>query len=137
MKTGYAWVANGLHQEWRSSNLKIKKMPSLKGKKRYITFKIHTDFPAFYNEMKGAILNSILKWMGESSYSNANIRIIKNLWDEKNQVGWIECSNDYIDDVKMSLALIHQIGDGRVIIQTIRVSGTIKSGKEKIYKLIQ
>jgi hypothetical protein len=29
------------------------------------------------------------------------------------------------------MSLIHQIGDQRVIFQSVRVSGTIKSGKEK------
>jgi len=36
-----------------------------------------------------------------------------------------------VDLVKVGLALIHQIGDQRVIFQTLRVSGTIKSGKKK------
>jgi RNase P/RNase MRP subunit POP5 len=38
--------------------------------------------------------------------------------------------------VKVSLALIHQIGDSKVIFQTTRVSGTIKAGKGKIDKSI-
>jgi RNase P/RNase MRP subunit POP5 len=33
-----------------------------------------------------------------------------------------------VDKIKVSLALIHQIGDSRVVFQTLRVSGTIKSG---------
>lgn len=114
--------------------MKLKRMSSLKENKRYVTFKLHTERPVVYSEMKGAVLNSILSWMGEAKHADAGCRIIKNLWDYRNQTGWMECSNRSVDDVKMSLALIHQIGDARVIFQVLRVSGTIKSGKEKIFK---
>jgi RNase P/RNase MRP subunit POP5 len=112
--------------------LRIKKLPSMRKKKRYLTFWIHTEAPVIYSEMKGAVLNSILNWMGEEGFSKAGARIIRNLWNEREQTGWISTSLETVDDVKMALALIHQIGDGKVIFQTLRVSGTIKSGKDKL-----
>jgi len=114
--------------------MKLKRMPSLREKRHYVTFRLHSAKPVMYSEMKGAVLNSILNWMGETGFSGARCRIIKNLWDPKKQTGWLGCSPRSVDDVKISLALIHQIGDERVIFQVIRVSGTIKSGREKIFK---
>jgi len=111
---------------------KPKRPPSMREKKRYVTFRILSRKPIVYSEMKGSILNSVLGWMGEGGLSVANMRIIRNLWDEKAQQGWISCSHRSVDNVKISLALIHQIGDEKVIFQVLRVSGTIKSGKEKL-----
>jgi RNase P/RNase MRP subunit POP5 len=113
--------------------MKLKRMPSLKEKRRYITFKLHSAKPVIYSEMKGAVMNSIINWMGEARFSASNCRIIRNLWEQQRQMGWLQCSPKSVDDMKMSLALIHQIGDERVIFQVLRVSGTIKSGKEKIF----
>ncbi len=114
------------------NRMKLKSMPSLRNKKRYVTFRVHSERPLLYSSMRGAVTNSILNWMGEEGFSSANIRIIKNLWDAKGRTGWLTCPPSALDDVKMSLALIHQIGDDRVIFQVLRVSGTIKSGKKKI-----
>jgi RNase P/RNase MRP subunit POP5 len=72
--------------------------------------------------------------MGEKGLSTSNAKMIRNLWDEEKQEGWISCTPKAVDDLKMSLALIHQIGDSKVIFRVMRVSGTIKSGKEKVDK---
>ncbi len=111
--------------------MKLKRLPSMKEKKHYLTFRVHSDMPVVFEDMKGAALNSILNWMGEKGFSLSNVRIIKNLWNRKRQEAWLSCTPKTVDDVKMSLALIHQIGDARVIFHVLRVSGTIKSGREK------
>ena len=112
--------------------MKLKRLPSMREKRHYVTFRIHSENPVIYSEMKGAVMNSILNWMGEEGFSSARCRVIKNLWDHMKQIGWIECSPRSVDDIKMALALVHQIGDERVIFQVTRVSGTIKSGKAKM-----
>ncbi len=114
--------------------MKLKRMPSMREKRHYVTFRLHTKKPVMYSEMKGAVMNSILNWMGEEGFSGSGCRIIRNLWDPHRQTGWLRCRPSAVDDVRMSLALIHQIGDERVIFQVVRVSGTIKSGKEKMKK---
>lgn len=114
--------------------MKLKRMPSLRMKKRYVTFRLHSKRPVVYSEMRGAALNGIMNWLGEGDFSQSHCRIIRNLWDHAKQTGWLECSAGMVDDIKVALALVHQIGDERVIFQVLRVSGTIKSGKEKIFK---
>ncbi len=109
-----------------------KVLPSLREKKRYIIFKVHSNEKLDYASMHNAAWNSLINWLGERDLSKANVRIIKNLWDSNKQIGFIQCSPKFVDSVKVSLGLVHQIGDQRVIFQTLRVSGTIKSGKTKL-----
>ncbi|NIO22806.1 MAG: ribonuclease P protein component 2 [Candidatus Aenigmarchaeota archaeon] len=111
--------------------MKLKGRPTLKEKKRYVFFKVHSSGDLDYRMVRDGVMNSLLNWLGDKDLALAKPRIIKNLWDQKGKQGVIRCSHRYVDDVKVSLGLVHQIGDSRVIIQTTRVSGTIKSGKRK------
>jgi len=112
--------------------MKLKRLPSMRESRRYLTFRIISENKVMYNEMKGAVMNMLLNWMGEKGVSSSNIRLIRNLWDDKKQEGWLSCTPKTVDDVKMAMALIHQIGESKVIFRVMRVSGTIKSGKEKV-----
>ena len=110
----------------------MKKKPSQRGRKRYITFRVHSEDRLDFLNIRGAVWNSLEHWLGEQDLAQANIRIIKNLWNSKTQTGFIQCDHRYTDLVKTGLALVHQIGDERVILQTLRVSGTIKSAKKNL-----
>jgi len=112
--------------------MKMKKLPSMRSRKRYVIFKIHSDNPLDYSNVKNAMWHSMENWLGQNELAQAEPRLIKNLWDGRKKTGFLQCSPRYVDQIKMSFALIHQIGDQRVIFQVLRVSGTIKSGKEKI-----
>ncbi len=102
--------------------------------KRYVIFRVHSESPEFkpdFLNIRGAIWNSLGSWLGEAGLASANVRIINNLWNPARQTGFLSCSPKYVDQVKVALALVHQIGDERVIIQVLRVSGTIRSGTAK------
>lgn len=110
--------------------MKLKKLPSIKDRKRYIFFKIHSKNFIQYKEAKNAIWNSLLNFLGEDQLASGGVEIIKNQY--KKNSGVIRCNHKHVDKVKFSLALIHQIGEERVIFQSLRVSGTLKSGKKKL-----
>jgi len=112
--------------------MKLKSLPSLREKKRYVFFRVHSNKPVQYNHVRDAVNNSLINWLGDKDFASSKTRLIRNLWDPRDNSGVIRCSHKSVDDIKISLALVHQIGDNRVIFQTLRVSGTIKSGKEKI-----
>ena len=113
--------------------MKPKTMPSMREKKRYVTFRLHSaNRPISYADARAAMLDSMLCWMGEEGFARSGVRMIRNLWHQGSQTGWLACSPACVDAVKVSLALVHQIGDEHVIIRTLRVSGTIRSGKSKI-----
>ncbi len=112
--------------------MKIKKMPTLKERSRYLVFKIHSKEALDYNDVKTAIWGSILNFLGEEQTARANVRIVRNLWKTKTGTGFLKCGHLYVDKIKVALALISQIGDSKVIVQTMRVSGTIKSANKKM-----
>ena len=114
--------------------MKLRRLPSSRESKRYVIFRIHSEESLSYEPVKDAIWNSILNWLGEEDMAKANVRILKNLWNQREKKGFVQCSPKFVDSVKMSLSLIHQIGDSKVAFQTLRVSGTLKSGKEKTAK---
>ena len=103
--------------------------PTLKTPHRYVLFKVYSTHPIEYYNLKNAVYSTLLDFLGESGTAKAGIRFIKNLWEEKVQRGVIKCSVKYVDILKVSLGLIHQIGDERILIRTLRISGTIKGLK--------
>ena len=107
----------------------LKRLPSMREKKRYIVFTVISERPVDYDFVRDALWNSMTHWIGEAGLAKAGIRLVKNLWDRNGQRGFIQVHPKYVDAVKVSMGLIHQLGDQRVIFQSIRVSGTIKSGK--------
>ncbi len=112
----------------------LKSTPTMRSGKRYVIFRVHSEDTSFrpdFLNIRGAIWNSLESWLGESGLAKADVHIINNLWNPAKQTGFLSCSPKYVDHVKVALALVHQIGDERVIIQVLRVSGTIKSGKKK------
>lgn len=111
--------------------MKIKTRPSMRKRKRYIVFRVLSDDPLKYNNLRDTVWSVLSEWMGEDDMSRAGVRLIKNLWNPNKKRGFLQCSHKYVDKIKVGLALIHQIGDQKVIFQTLRVSGTIKSGKKK------
>ena len=106
--------------------MKLTKKPSNKDKKRYVYFKVHSSSPLKYQEIRDSIMNSLLNIVGELGLAHSRVYLVKNLWNQVNQNGVIKCSHKAVDEVKLSLATIHQIGDNQVIFYTTKVSGTIK-----------
>jgi RNase P/RNase MRP subunit POP5 len=109
----------------------LKRLPSMREKKRYVVFRVVSEQGVDYRTVRDALWNSMTHWIGEAGLARANIRILRNLWNQREQSGFIQVSPKYVDAVKVAMGLIHQIGDQRVIFQSIRVSGTIKSGRAK------
>ncbi|MBL7160652.1 MAG: hypothetical protein ISS93_02235 [Candidatus Aenigmarchaeota archaeon] len=99
----------------------------MREKKRYIVFRIHSEQPVPYHSLKSAIIDSLLEFLGENDFAKAKPRLIKNLCNGKE--GFLQTSPKWVDPCKFALALVHQVADQKIIIQTIKVAGTIKSGK--------
>ncbi len=112
--------------------MKMKRLPSMREKKRYVIFRVISEQGVDYRTVRDALWNSMTRWIGEAGLAKANVRIVRNLWRQKEQTGFVQVSPKCVDAVKVAMGLIHQIGDQRVIFQSVRVSGTIKSGREKV-----
>jgi RNase P/RNase MRP subunit POP5 len=109
----------------------LKRLPSMRASKRYVVFRVISEERADYGTVRDALWNSMTHWIGEAGLARSGARLIKNLWNQREQKGFIQVSPKHVDAVKVAMGLIHQIGDQRVIFQSLRVSGTIKSGRDK------
>jgi RNase P/RNase MRP subunit POP5 len=114
--------------------MRLKRSSSQKERSRYIVFNVHSSGQLDFVNVKNAIWDSLCEWLGANDMAKANIWIMKTLWSHKEQSGFIKCSRNYVDKIKVGLALVHQIGDTRVVFQATRVAGTIKSGKASVKK---
>jgi RNase P/RNase MRP subunit POP5 len=93
--------------------MKLKGRPTLRENKRYVFFKVHSAEGLDYRVVKDGIMNSLINWLGDKDLALAKPWMIKNLWDQKTQSGVLQCSHTYVEDVKVSLGLIHQIGESK------------------------
>ncbi|MCD6403503.1 MAG: ribonuclease P protein component 2 [Candidatus Aenigmarchaeota archaeon] len=114
---------------------KLKVLPmSLREKKRYVGFKvIHEKGEDFAHEdLIAAVWNTLLDFYGEYGVSNLSFQIVKNVWYEKKKMGVIRCKHTEVPKVIAGLGLISRLGDTKVTIKILKVSGTLKKVKEKL-----
>jgi ribonuclease P/MRP protein subunit POP5 len=100
--------------------------PTLREKDRYISFQVISEEPITYSDLESAIWNQLLDFYGEYGVSKTSMWLVKNLWNEKNQVGVIRCNNRSVSQVIAGLGLISRLGDIRVILKILKISGTLK-----------
>ncbi|MEM5766333.1 MAG: Rpp14/Pop5 family protein [Candidatus Aenigmatarchaeota archaeon] len=105
-------------------------LPSLREKERYVNFKVISEGPVSYVDLENSIWNSFLDFYGELGVSELSLRIIKNLWNEKEQIGVIKCNNKVVEKVVAGLGLISRLGDSRIVFKIMKISGSIKGLKK-------
>jgi RNase P/RNase MRP subunit POP5 len=107
--------------------VKLKVLPaSLRERNRYILFKIIAEAPIEYSDLEGAVWNTMLDFLGEHGVSKTSVWLMKDRWNEKEQTCVIRCNHLSVHEVIASLGLITRLGDARVAIKILKVSGTIK-----------
>jgi ribonuclease P/MRP protein subunit POP5 len=115
--------------------LKIVK-PTLREKERYMAFQIisEEDEEFTYSDLESAIWNTMLDFLGEEGMSKTSVWLLKDCWDQKNQIGILKCNNKSVQEVVASLGLIDRLGDNRITFKILKISGTIKSIKSSTSK---
>ena len=107
--------------------------PSLRGRRRYLAFHVISEEKILLQDLINTIWHSLLNFLGETGTSKANIRIIKDTYDEKRQMGILRCSHDSVEGARAALALIQRIGDTRVVFRVLGISGSVKATKIKFF----
>jgi len=107
--------------------------PSLRGRRRYVAFQVFSEGKFITQDLINSIWHSLLNLLGELGASQADIWIAKDIYDEAKQIGIIRCSHDNVEQVRTALALIERIGDIRVVVKVLGISGTIKATKMKFF----
>jgi len=77
-----------------------------------------------FEDIKKAILERCLKFLGQLGCAKAGIMIIKP--------NVIRVNTKYVSDVRASLTLIEKINNEKVIIKTTKVSGVLKKLKNGV-----
>jgi ribonuclease P/MRP protein subunit POP5 len=111
--------------------MRLKILPSsLREKKRYIKFKVFSEEPISYSDLEQAIWNTCLDFFGEFGTSQLSLHLIKNLWDDVEQTGVLRCNHLSVPEVILALGLIQRLGDIRIRIKILKVSGTLRKLKQ-------
>jgi ribonuclease P/MRP protein subunit POP5 len=111
--------------------------PNLRERRRYMAFQVlcKTDIPP--SDIAGAIWHSILNFLGEMGTAQAEVWLVKSVYDEKNRMGLIRCGHTAVEHVRAALALVSRIGDVPVTIKVIGISGTISAARKKYFGEVQ
>lgn len=100
--------------------------PTLREKKRYISFQVISEEPVEYSDLEAAIWNKMLDFLGEYGMSKTSIWIMKDNWNQNKQTGIISCNHKSVQEVIATLGLIDRLGDNRITFKILKVSGTIR-----------
>jgi ribonuclease P/MRP protein subunit POP5 len=109
-------------------------MPTMREKERYIAFQVisEEDEEFSYPDLESAIWNTMLDFLGEEGVSKTFVWLLKDCWSQKTQKGILRCNNKSVQEVIASLGLIDRLGDNRITFKILKISGTIKSIREKL-----
>jgi RNase P/RNase MRP subunit POP5 len=101
---------------------------TLREKKRYIYFKVsvETSFEKFEKEFN----KQFKALLGEEGFAEANPLLIHNLW--KSTSGVLRVNHKHVANSKVTLTLIRQIENKKILVITNKVYGTLKKLKLEV-----
>jgi ribonuclease P/MRP protein subunit POP5 len=105
--------------------------PTLKERKRYILFKIHSDTEISKDTIAKQCTEACLRFLGEFGCAEAGVQFLPETWDKKTQTGIIKTGHKWVDQTKSALILIKEINGKKTTLSTISTSGTIDKVKGK------
>ncbi len=111
-------------------------IPTLRERKRYIAFQVISEEGEefTYSDLESAVWDALLDFLGEYGLSKTSFWLLKECWNQKKQIGILMCNHKSVQEVIASLGLIERLGDNRITFKILKVSGTIKSIKEKFMR---
>ncbi|MFB6076280.1 MAG: Rpp14/Pop5 family protein [Candidatus Aenigmatarchaeota archaeon] len=107
--------------------------PTMRERKRYIAFKVISDEEIEFGNLVSGLWHSLLNLMGEFETAKCNVWVVKDKWNDKKQIGLVKCNHNHVKHVRSALALIEMLGDIKVIIKTLGVSGTMRGAEKKFF----
>lgn len=100
--------------------------PSLREKKRYLVYQVHTDKSLNMKSFQDKLIVKIQELLG--IYMPAGLLPIK--FDDTSKKGIIRVNHTALDYVRGSFVLINSVDNIPVSISTVGVSGILKKAKE-------
>ena len=121
--------------------MKLKVLPpTLRKKHHYLILDVKSEVEISKEEMLQYTLDACIRYWGENHSSNFNLWVMRHyLISETTQNNEaifnyktvIRCVRSYEDDVRVALSTLSRYNKNRVAINTIGISGTVKSGIDK------
>ena len=105
--------------------------PSQRVKKRYIVFQIESGQKFWFEDVKRAIINAIVRYTGEFGLELAKIFIIKNVYLMEKQRGVMRVTLKSLNQIRLVLSKIDSIKGEKANIKIIGISGILKKAKYK------
>ncbi len=102
-------------------------LPSLRKKKRYVLFKVISEEPINYALFRELLNSTFLKFYGELEFAKFDFKLLDERWDENKQIGIAKCNHKFVPNVILAFGLLQRIGEARINVKILNVSGTIKS----------
>ncbi len=106
----------------------------LREKRRYAAVKVFSEKSVKKEDVESAIMHSLVDIAGEINIAIANVKFLKELCKEEKQIYVIRFSHSAKELVHAAIALVNRIGDSKVAMRIIGISGTIKALKRKFLK---
>lgn len=101
--------------------------PTLREDHRYLRFRIHSRNGVEFGDVVAEFWGAILDYLGSKGASKASPWVIKNQWDQDEQVGVLKVERSSEKDVRAALSLIKDFEGEKSVVETVRTSGTLKS----------
>ncbi len=112
--------------------MKLKILPKSQRKhNHYLVLDIKSEIELSKNDFTSIVWDGCIRFQGENNTSNFNLWTIKLIKSDEisflnEYKAILRCQRDFEDEVRSSLALIHNVNRKRISITCIGISGTIK-----------
>jgi ribonuclease P/MRP protein subunit POP5 len=101
--------------------------PTLRGKKRYIEFRLFCEKNLDERSVERAIFSTFLALFGSFGVAKQNLRLIK--FNNGSNKGILRCSLPCLEEAKSGLLFIREINGNPVTPKITKVSGSLKKLK--------
>lgn len=104
-------------------------LPTLKEKKRYLTYQVVTDKNIKQKDVIDAINSSLHQLIGDLGVAKTGL---VHLNDWENNKGILRVSAKKVDETRCAMAMIRNVNKVDAYIKVINVSGSLKKSRLKI-----
>ena len=114
--------------------------PTLRRNHHYLILDVKSEGELSKDDLVHPIWDACIRYWGENHSSNFDLWVMRHyLIDEStynneavfNYKTVLRCQRSYEDDVRAALSTMHKYDKKRISINTIGISGTVKSGIKK------
>ena len=109
-------------------------LPTLRQKKRYVTFEIRAKDHFSLAEIQEEVQNALLLFFGQWGLAKSSPLFIREKYSHKNQRFIIKINHKYVDELRAALTLIKKIKNQPVMVRSLITSGTLKTASSYLEK---